>query len=57
VVLIALAGSCNAAAPVLPATLSNPNGFEEENTSFSYEANTQGNGYIMNLNSVALTPH
>ncbi|VVB72149.1 Uncharacterised protein [uncultured archaeon] len=47
-ILITLAGGCKAASPIWPATASNPIGFEEENTSFSYEANTQGNGYSMN---------
>jgi len=49
-VLIAIAGTGSAASkpPIWPATLSNPTGFEEKNTTFGYEAATQGNGYFMN---------
>jgi hypothetical protein len=47
-VLISLMGCSLAIKPIYPATLSNPNGFEEKNTTFSFEQSVQGNGYFMN---------
>ncbi len=47
-VLISLTGCSLAIKPIYPATLSNPNGFEEKNTTFSFEQSVQGNGYFMN---------